>query len=76
MQRVIVMAGDSLGETALEECWAWSASLATALASEVLLATIDEDRLPLGEFVGAHRLVVEIELGVEQLPHPRLDGIG
>ena len=52
MARVIVLAGSSLGQDILEGCaWDWSSAFADVLGEPVLLATIDEDRLPLSEFV-------------------------
>jgi hypothetical protein len=52
MARIIVMAGSSLGQQALDnECWSSSSALATALGEPVLLATIDEALLPVPEFV-------------------------
>jgi hypothetical protein len=48
---LILMAGDSLGEEALEKCWHHCAALATALGRPVLLATMNEARLPVSEFV-------------------------
>jgi sirohydrochlorin cobaltochelatase len=62
MHRIIVMAGDSLGEKALEDCWEWGVSLATALGETVLIATIDEAVLPVSEFVFAPRMVSHGEL--------------
>jgi hypothetical protein len=51
MQRIIVMAGDSLGQLLLEDCWDWCTALATAIGENVLLATIDEHAVPINEFV-------------------------
>ncbi len=62
MTRIIVMAGDSLGAEALEDCWAWCRDLATHLNQRVLLATMDEDRLPLDEYVFPPGLVGHGEL--------------
>ena len=58
MARVIVMAGSTLGQDILEGCaWDWSSALADVLGEPVLLATIDEERLPLSEFVFPPSLV-------------------
>ena len=58
MARVIVLAGSSLGQEVLDGCaWDWSSAFADVLGEPVLLATIDEDRLPLSEFVFAPHLV-------------------
>ena len=62
MARIIVMAGDTLGEGALEECWRWCSELATALGEPVLLATIDENVVPVEEFVFPAGLVGHGEL--------------
>jgi hypothetical protein len=51
MQRIIVMAGDSLGGAALEQCWEGCTRLATDLGENILLATIDEQLLPVSELV-------------------------
>jgi hypothetical protein len=52
MARIIVMAGNTLGQKVLDnECWSWCSSLATTLGEPVLLATIDEELLPVTEFV-------------------------
>src|SRR4051812_42360354 len=58
MARVIVLAGSSLGQEVLEGCaWDWSSAFADVLGEPVLLATIDEDRLPLSEFASPPNLV-------------------
>jgi hypothetical protein len=63
MARVIVMAGSTLGQDILEGCaWDWSSALADVLGEPVLLATIDEDRLPLSEFVFPPSLVSHGEI--------------
>jgi hypothetical protein len=62
MARIIVMAGDSLGERALEECWQWCSELANHLKEPVLLATVAEDRVPIQEFVFPPGLVSHGEL--------------
>src|SRR3954466_13903911 len=63
MARVIVLAGSSLGQGILEGCaWDWSSALADVLGEPVLLATIDEDRLPLSEFVFPPNLVSHGEI--------------
>ena len=52
MPRVIVMAGNSLGQARLDgECWQWCRTLATELGEPVLLATMNEQLLPVSEFV-------------------------
>jgi sirohydrochlorin cobaltochelatase len=62
MHRIVVMAGDSLGEKALEDCWEWGVSLASKLGETVLIATIDEAVLPVPEFVFSPRIVSHGEL--------------
>jgi len=63
MARIIVLAGSSLGQDILEGCaWDWSSALADVLGEPVLLATIDEDRLPLSEFVFPPNLVSHGEI--------------
>jgi sirohydrochlorin cobaltochelatase len=63
MARVIVLAGSSLGQDILEGCaWDWSSAFADVLGEPVLLATIDEDRLPLSEFVFPPDLVSHGEI--------------
>jgi sirohydrochlorin cobaltochelatase len=63
MARVIVMAGSTLGQDILEGCaWDWSSALADVLGEPVLLATIDEDRLPLSEFVFPPNLISHGEI--------------
>jgi sirohydrochlorin cobaltochelatase len=63
MARVIVMAGSSLGQDVLEgAAWDWSSALADTLGEPVLLATIDEDHLPLSEFVFPPSLVSHGEI--------------
>ena len=63
MARVIVLAGSSLGQDILEGCaWDWSSAFADVLGEPVLLATIDEDRLPLSEFVFPPNLVSHGEI--------------
>jgi sirohydrochlorin cobaltochelatase len=57
------MAGSTLGQGILEGCaWDWSSALADVLGEPVLLATIDEDRLPLAEFVFPPSLVSHGEI--------------
>ena len=63
MARVIVLAGSSLGQDILEGCaWDWSSAFADVLGEPVLLATIDENRLPLSEFVFPPNLVSHGEI--------------
>jgi hypothetical protein len=62
MARIIVMAGDSLEEHALEDCWLWCSELATRMGEPVLLATLSEDRVPMQEFVFPPGLVTHGEL--------------
>jgi hypothetical protein len=62
MARIIVMAGDSLGEQVLEECWLWCSEFATHLGQPVLLATMTEERVPMQEFVFPPGLVGHGEL--------------
>jgi hypothetical protein len=63
MARVIVLAGSSLGQDILEGCaWDWSSAFADVLGEPVLLATIDEDQLPLSEFVFPPSLVSHGEI--------------
>jgi hypothetical protein len=62
MASIIVMAGDSLGEHVLEDCWQWCSELASHLGEPVLLATITEDRVPMHEFVFPPGLVGHGEL--------------
>jgi hypothetical protein len=59
---LILMAGDLLEEEALEECWRHCAALATALDRPVLLATMNEARLPVSEFVFPPGLVAHGEV--------------
>jgi hypothetical protein len=57
------MAGSTLGQDILEGCaWDWTSALAEVLGEPVLLATIDEDRLPLSEFVFPPGLVSHGEI--------------
>ncbi len=63
MARIILMAGDSLGQDVLEGvAWDWCSSFATALGEPVLFATIGEDRLPVEEFVFPPNLVTHGEI--------------
>jgi hypothetical protein len=56
------MAGDSLGPQALEDCWAWCASFASQINETILLATMNEDLLPVNEFVFSAGMVSHGEL--------------
>jgi len=63
MARVILMAGDSLGQGVLDGlAWDWCSSFATALGEPVLFATIGEERLPVDEFVFPPSLVTHGEI--------------
>lgn len=77
MARVIVMAGSTLGQDILEGCaWDWSSAFADALGEPVLLATIDEDRLPLSEFVFPPNLVSHGEIARPSVRPEALEGPG
>ena len=63
MARVIVLAGSSLGQDVLDGiAWDFSSAFADHLGEPVLLATIDEDRLPLSELVFPPQLVSHGEI--------------